>query len=413
MSDYDVLVIGAGAAGIAAARCLQQQGLSVQVLEASRELGGRAHSERTSFGYAFDCGAHWFHSPADNPLRIAADALGVTYANRPYPAHWYRDGALLSAAENADCTQAIEDGFARIAALGKAAADRPAAAALAPDAPWAPAMAAEFTAKQGVAPARGSCRDFARYQWTGEDLPLVDGFGELLRRLAHGLPIALDSPVTQVDWRDARGVQVHGPRGTLRARRVIVTASTGVLASGVLQFLPTLPARTQEAIHRLPMGHCNKLALAFKQPVFEDVGQVLLVPAGPDAAPLELLLRPAGQALAVAIVSGEFGRALAAAGLDAARDLVLGQLVSLFGAAITRALAPSQRLVNWDAAPWVRGYVAAPGPGDADARAWLAEPVGERIFFAGEATSLTAMGDAHGAWRSGEAAAAAAARGLI
>ena len=87
MSDYDVLVIGAGAAGIAAARCLQQQGLAVQVLEASREPGGRAHSERTSFGYAFDCGAHWFHSPADNPLRAAADALGAVGASHGRRVH--------------------------------------------------------------------------------------------------------------------------------------------------------------------------------------------------------------------------------------------------------------------------------------------------------------------------------------
>ncbi|MBU6336147.1 MAG: FAD-dependent oxidoreductase, partial [Chloroflexi bacterium] len=256
-------------------------------------------------------------------------------------------------------------------------------------------------------------RDFARYVWQGEDLPLIDGFGDLLGRLAAGLPIAFDSAVTQIDWHEAARVKISGPRGTLTCRRVIVTVSTGVLASNALRFRPALPPATREAIHRLPMGHCNKLALAFTRPVFGDDDPALLVPAGADAAPLELLIRPGGRELAVAVMSGDFGRALAAAGVEAARDLVLTQLVGLFGAALRQALAPAALLVNWDEAPWVRGYVAAPGPGDADARAALAMPVAERIFFAGEATSLTAMGDAHGAWRCGEAAAVAAARGLV
>ena len=412
MSDYDVVVIGAGAAGIAAARRLVARGLRTQVLEAGATAGGRAATDRSTFGHPFDCGAHWFHSPADNPLRAAADALGVAYARAPYAAQWFREGARLTPADNAACAQAIEAGFARVAALGAAAEDLPAAAALRDDGPWAAAMAAEFTAKQGVPPARGSCRDFARYVWQGEDLPLLDGFGELLHRLAAGIPIAFDSAVTDIDWQAPARVVISGPRGTLTARRVIVTASTGVLASGALRFVPALPLATQEAIHQLPMGHCNKLALSFTRPVFGDGDPVLLVPAGADAAPLELLIRPGGRELAVAIMSGDFGRALTVAGIEAARELVLTQLVGLFGASLRRALAPAQLLVNWDASPWVRGYVAAPGPGHADARAALAVPVGERIFFAGEATSLTAMGDAHGAWRCGEAAAAAAACGL-
>lgn len=413
MGDYDVIVIGAGAAGIAAARRLVALGLRVEVLEAGPTPGGRAVTDVTTFGYPVDCGAHWFHSPASNPLREAADALGIAYARAPYLAQWYRDGARLTGAEHAACAQAIEAGFARVATLGAAAAEVPASAALPADEPWAAAMVAEFTAKQGVAPARASARDFARYVWQGEDLPLIDGFGQLLGRLAAGLPIAFDSAVTQVDWRDATRLQISGPRGRLSARRVIVTASTGVLAGGALRWLPALPLTTLEAIHRLPMGHCNKLALSFARPVFGDDAPTLLMPAGADAVPLELLIRPGGRELVVAIASGHFGRALAAEGIAAARDLVLTQLVGLFGADLRRALAPETLLVNWDAMPWVRGYVATVGPGDADARAALAVPVGERIFFAGEATSLTAMGDAHGAWRCGEAAAVAAARGLV
>jgi len=105
---------------------------------------------------------------------------------------------------------------------------------------------------------------------------------------------------------------------------------------------------------------------------------------------------------------------LAAAGAAAMREVLLAQLTGLFGHEIKRAAAASVA-VNWDAEPWVRGYVAAPQPGSADARQRLAEPVGERLFFAGEATSRCYMGDVHGAWLSGIAAAEAAAAqcGLI
>ena len=155
------------------------------------------------------------------------------------------------------------------------------------------------------------------------------------------------------------------------------------------------------------MGHSNKFALSFTQPVFGDLPPSLWFPVDPPCASLELLLRPADAELAVGIFSGEFGRELAAAGAATMREVLLAQLTDLFGHEIKRAAAASVA-VNWDAEPWVRGYVAAAQPGAADARQRLAEPVGERLFFAGEATSRCYMGDVHGAWLSGIAAAEAA-----
>ena len=414
MSSPAVVIVGAGAAGISVARHLKSLRVQTLVIEASARIGGRAVTDNSSFGQPFDRGAHWFHSPAENPLRELADQLQCEYSRTPLAEDYCRASAPLSAAEALSCAETVERGFDRIAELGARGLDVAAESAIERDARWADVLAAEFTAKQGVSPAQGSSLDYSRYVWRDADLPVTGGFGNLICRLAQGLPVELTTPVTAIDWGSAEGVTVHTARGPIRARAVIVTASTGVLASGAIRFSPALPLATESAIHALPMGHRNKFALSFTQPVFGDLPPSLWFPVDPPCASLELLLRPADPELAVGIFSGEFGRELAAAGAATMREVLLAQLTDLFGHEIKRAAAASVA-VNWDAEPWVRGYVAAAQPGAADARQRLAEPVGERLFFAGEATSRCHMGDVHGAWLSGIAAAEAAAAqcGLI
>jgi monoamine oxidase len=414
MSSPAVVIVGAGAAGIAAARQLRALRVQTLVLEASAHIGGRAVSDNSSFGQPFDRGAHWFHSPAENPLRALADQLRFEYSRSPLAEDYCRVSAPLSTAEALGCAETVERGFDRIAELGARALDVAAELAIERGARWADVVAAEFTAKQGVSPAQGSSLDYSRYVWRDADLPVTGGYGNLISLLAQGLPLELATPVTAIDWGAADGVTVHTARGQIRARAVIVTASTGVLASGVIRFLPALPPATESAIHALPMGHSNKFALSFTRPVFGELPPSLWFPVDAPCVPLELLLRPAGAELAVGIFSGEFGRELAAAGAATMREVLLAQLTGLFGHDIQRAAATSVA-VNWDAEPWVRGYVAAAQPGAADARQRLAEPLGERLFFAGEATSRSYMGDVHGAWLSGIAAAKAAAAqcGLI
>ena len=380
MSSPAVVIVGAGAAGMSAARHLKSLRVQTPVLEASARIGGRAVTDNSSFGQPFDRGAHWFHSPAENPLRELADQLQFEYSRTPLAEDYCRASAPLSAAEAQSCAETVERGFDRIAELGARGLDVAAESAIERDARWADVLAAEFTAKQGVSPAQGSSLDYSRYVWRDADLPVTGGYGNLISRLAQGLPVELATPVTAIDRGSAECVTVHTARGPIGARAVIVTASTGVLASGAIRFSPALPLATESAIHALPMGHSNKFALSFAQPVFGDLPPSLWFPVDPPCASLELLLRPADAELAVGIFSGEFGRELAAAGAATMREVLLAQLTALFGHEIKRAAAASVA-VNWDAEPWVRGYVAAAQPGAADARQRLAEPVGDRLFF--------------------------------
>ncbi len=189
------------------------------------------------------------------------------------------------------CARYIEDGFDRIAA---ADADI-AIADLFPDraSPWHDTFEAEFRAKQGLAPEASSSRDFANYVWEGSDLPVLDGYGTLLAKLAIGLPLRTDLPVIHIDWSGRQHILLETAQGDIAARHVILTTSTAALNR--IRFTPALPAWKQAAIAAFPMGHCNKIALRFERPVFGDVDGSLILPLRGAHESVELVVREDGK----------------------------------------------------------------------------------------------------------------------
>jgi monoamine oxidase len=407
----DVVIIGAGAAGIAAARHATELGLSALLVEANDRVGGRASTDNDTFGVPFDLGCYWFHSPEHNPLIGHANKLGIPYLASGQKTHYVRDGRWLNGSEANACEEYIEACFERIAAHIRHGQDRAVCELFDASNPWHAAFEAEFTAKQGVPPQQSSTYDFARYVWTGEDLPVIGGFGNLIHRLAADLPISLNTPVSRIELLP-QSVRVSTAQGTIEARTVIVTVSTGVLRSGAIQFVPKLPDWKQGAIDVLPMGHCNKVAISFLRPALGACDNWLVVPLRSGFEAVELVLKPGGHEMAVALFNGPFGKELAEAGVAAMVDYAVERLVDVFGADLRQALSPVHAAVDWDGDPHVLGCFSAALPGRADARIDLARPVDDRLFFAGEATSLRFMGDVHGAWLSGIDAANAAARVL-
>ncbi len=394
---YDIVVIGAGAAGISAARTCRERGLSCIVLEAGSTIGGRARTIEALDGSIFDLGAHWLHSPALNPLSpiVSADSAAAV---EPLATAYSRNGALLTPSEVSRCEADIEACFAAVTARGNIGVDKD--ALVSSDG----AFAIEFTNKQGVQPDRASCVDFARYVWEGDDIPVKQGFGRVVAGLGAGLDISRNSPVELIDLTPADRVRVSGQWGSLEARKVVVTVSTGVLGSGIIRFTHNLPIGHSEAIAGLPMGSCNKLRLSFANKVFGDLPPSLLVPLDDPHEAMEIILREDGDEAAVGMFHGPFGRRLGSEGEAAMCAHLVATLAKIFGSDISKNLSPQQMTVNWDANPFVGGYVAAALPGCADARMKLAEPIDGRLAFAGEATSLRFMGDVHGAWLEGEAA---------
>jgi monoamine oxidase len=407
----DAVIIGAGAAGIAAARRFSELGLRYELLEAKPFAGGRAFTDDTTFGVPVDLGCHWLHSPARNPLKPFADALRIRYLQSDYATRLARAGRWLDADETRDYAEHIDACFERIADAGRVGVDRAASEIPGDAGRWADAFEAEFTAKQGSPPSAGSTLDYARYVWEGDDLPVVGGLGKVVAALAHDLTVRCGAPVSLVDSTRADHVRVTTANGLIAARAVIVTVSTGVLAQD-LRFNPSLPDWKRAAIEHLPMGSCNKIVLGFDRPVFGDLRDCLVRPLRGAREVVELIVRPEGADVVVCLLSGTFGRDLARAGIDAMSSYVLDRLCELFGESLRHSVRGERLLADWDSDPFVQGYVAAALPGQADARDALRRSIDDRIFFAGEATHAHFMGDVHGAWLSGLEAAAALAHSL-
>jgi monoamine oxidase len=266
---------------------------------------------------------------------------------------------------------------------------------------------ASFLAKQGVPLNQASALDFARYVWEGDDLPVLDGFGALIARHARGLPVELETPVSRIDWGGKDGITVETPQGPLVARAVIITVSTGVLAAEQIRFDPSLPDWKLQAINDLPLGSCNKVILGFTHDVF-GVSDVMLMPDLGPGQSVECVVREAGRNIVTTMFNGPAAKELAAQGAKASADYALSILAGIFGNDVRKSVTERLVFADWDHDLYVRGCYAAALPGRYFARAELARPVEDRLFFAGEATHDIYMGDIHGAHLSGEAAAEAA-----
>lgn len=401
----DVIVVGAGAAGLAAARRLEAARATYVVLEAKDRIGGRTVTDTATLGAPVDLGGHWLHSPAVNPLTPLVDRYGFHVQHGPEDFRVAQHGRLLDAAANAECLAYIDHCFEKIAAAGGERVDCLVADLFPFHGTWHGMFEAAFMAKQGVPVRAASAQDFARYVWEGDDLPVLDGLGALVARHAAGLRVQCDTPATRISWGGKEGIAVETPHGTLPARTAIVTVSTSVLAAEVVRFDPALPDWKRNAIADLPMGSCNKIALGFRANVFGDFAGTMLMPdLGPDRS-VELVLREGGRDTVVAMFNGPAAKDLAAEGARAGADHALDVLAGLFGNTIRSAAKARFVAADWDHDPWIRGCYAAAVPGRADSRAILARPVEDRLFFAGEATHDRFMGDVHGAHLSGEAAA--------
>ncbi len=404
----DIVIIGAGAAGLAAARRLMDQGASFRLLEAKKHIGGRAVTDSVTLGAPVDLGAHWLHSPSLNPLTPLADRYLFHVEQGAEDLRVARSGTILSGAEHDECLAYVEACFAKVAAIREGDHDCPVSALFPFRGRWHDFFEATFIAKQGMPLAQSSALDFARYVWEGDDWPVLDGFGALIARHAEGIPVELETPATRIGWGGKAGVTVETPRGTIEARAAIIAVSTGVLADEAIRFDPSLPDRTRQAIADLPLGSCNKVALGFTRNPFGDLNTVMLMPdLGPDQS-VEFVIRENDRNIVTTMLNGPFAKALAAEGARAAADYALTQLAAIFGSDVKRCVTDRIVFADWDHDPWVRGCYAAARPGRHAARAELARPVENRLFFAGEAVHDRYMGDVHGAHLSGEVAADAA-----
>ncbi|MGH6953316.1 MAG: flavin monoamine oxidase family protein, partial [Alphaproteobacteria bacterium] len=261
----------------------------------------------------------------------------------------------------------------------------------------------------GVDPTDASTADYGNFRDTGENWPVKDGFGALVASFGRDEPVALTTPVEAIDW-GGRRTGVRTRAGAIRARAVIVTVSTGVLASGVIRFEPALPAWKRDAIAALPMGRLNKVAIRFARDAF-GVPPLYVHSDTGSTETMGFQLNPFGRALAIGYVGGRFSDSLERAGPAAMSAYAVERLKAMFGSSIGR-LVRASLCTRWGRNRRTLGSYSAARPGEAARRALLATPLGDRLFFAGEAASPDSFATVHGAYLTGIVAAKAVARAL-
>ncbi len=402
MTDVDVVIVGAGCAGLAAAKALRAAGLRFVVLEALDRIGGRALTSSADFGVPFDIGCAWLHAADRNPFYPEAQAAGWTLQHHDMGLDhlWFgkrRATAVEMAAEAraeaelAACIDRHKGGDDRLSTVVEACH------ALRANATYAGPM--DFGADDDEI----SVTDFRSAADLDPNYFTREGYGALIHHWGADVPVTLSTPVRRIRW-DGPGVAVETTHGTIRAKAVIVTVSTGVLAFEEITFTPDLPDGHLEAIHDLPMGLLTKVPLQVDgtrlglRP-FDDI--LIERHARHD---VYVLAFPFDLDLMVGFVGGDFAWEIEAAGQAAAVDFMTDRLVDCFGADARRAVRHGI-MTNWGGERYVRGGYAAARPGKAHARAVLAEPVGDRIWFAGEALAGGLKQTAAGARLSGEAVA--------
>lgn len=408
-ADVDVAVIGAGAAGLAAAKHLRGVGRSVVVVEARGRIGGRAHTD-TTLGMPFDAGAQYIHWAERNPWKRIADELGVALQEETSsaPPLVYANGVRVSDAERRRRRRGFERIWAALS-LG-AAADKSFADAVRGGPPEVVAAAGGVTRfSLGEDPERVSIADYEQL-WSGDDYLVPSGYGALVARYGADVPVRLETPVSAIRW-DGQMVEVDTSGGTVKAAAVVVTVAVGVLKAGGIRFAPELPQLTRDALEGLGMGAYTKIAVRLDRARLGPLEGTDYFEILGDAAATSFEFWPFGHDLVVAVMGGDHGRGLCEAGERAAVDFVTERLAALVGSRVRDAVVAG-RLAGWWTDPYARGSYSVARPGHVSARMALREPVAGRIWFAGEATAAGGAMTVGGATLEGERAAREVARRL-
>jgi monoamine oxidase len=406
-----VIIVGAGIAGLAAARTLADKGISTVVLEASNRIGGRVFTD-TSLGIPLDLGASWIHGITNNPIARIARANNIATKATDYDniTRYGPDGKPLEIDENL-----LESLLARASSWGERQnTDRSLRDGL------NQALSNVRLSTEGMRNLEylinssieheyaADAEQLSLWYWDsggeqrGDDVIFPQGYAQITQKLAEGLDIRLSQTVSQISQANNR-VSVQTQGGSLEADYAIVTVPLGALKRSSIRFTPQLPQAKQQAIQKLGMGLLNKLYLKFPEPFWEDndllgyIGET----RGQWAEWLNLH-KPTSQPVLLGFNAGSYARQLEARSHAQTVQDALAVLHHIYG---NIPQPTAFKLTRWGQNPYSWGSYSfmAVGSRPQD-RTALAAPFG-RLHFAGEATSKDHAATVHGAYNSGVVAA--------
>jgi monoamine oxidase len=406
---FDVAIVDAGAAGLAAALRLRVAALDVVVLEARERVGGRAWTLHPAAGLPLDAGCGWLHSADENRLAGLIEGAGLVIDRTP--PHWERQsgGQDFGADEQRAFREAHNAFEARLEMAAQTGRDAAGADFFEPGNRWNPLIDAISAYYNGAEFERVSVLDYAAYEDTGVNWRVRDGYGAGVAALASSLEPVLGCAVSRIDH-GAAPIRLTTRLGTLTARAVIVTVPTPHLAHARIAFTPGLQTKV-EAAANLPLGLADKAFLYLAEPEALPVeghlfGRTDRTETG------SYHLRPFGRPYIEVYLAGRNARMLEGEGPGAMIAFALEELAALMGSDFRRGLSPIAETA-WAEDPWALGSYSHALPSHAGARGVLAAAVDQRLFFAGEATHPRFFSTAHGAWETGVRAAEEALAALL
>jgi monoamine oxidase len=403
-SEPDVIIIGAGSSGLSAAKELTRLGLTYTVIEGSHRIGGRAYSEEIAPGVWFDLGCSYLHQGDTNPFVAIADELGVVIGKEKGDIFsdgklgLYKDGVSLKPDEREAYFSSLNECYTDVHVSADRGEDVAVADLMDLESKYAMTYANIMAATYSKDIDQVSCIEVASFG-AGPDIPILDGYGNLVAAWGAEIPVSLNTKVERIDY-SSKGVSVETTRGTMQARTVLSTVSNGILASAEIEFTPALPDWKIEAVQGLPTGTLNKICIHFDEDVFGPDGRGFHVNCHQDAGAAGFEASVMGQNTAIVFIGGRQAIWLEKQGQQASHEYAVDQVAEVFGSDIgkhvTRSIATA-----WTTDPWTRGSYSCALPGHGHQRVELARPLENRLFFAGEATTVGDHGCCHGALRSG------------
>src|SRR5882672_2910031 len=407
--DADIVVIGAGAAGIAAARRIQAANRKVIVVEATGQIGGRCLTDTATFELPFDRGARWMQNPDTNPMIRLARAAGLEVYSAPLGQKIRIGRRNARAGETEEFLAALVRANRAIDEASRGKVDVACASVLPKDlGDWA--GTAEFVLG---ANATGkdlkdvSAIDKARAQERTAAIACRQGLGTLIAKLGEQVPLTLATPASRIGWSN-RDVTVETRAGKIVARAAVITVSSNVLAAGNIKFTPDIPKRHLDAAAKLSLGSFDHIALQLPGNPLGLARDDIIIEQSNTTRTALLFANMGLSSLCSVDVGGSFGRDLSAQGEAAMVAFAVEWLAKLFGSDVAAAVKKSSA-TRWNASPFVLGAMSSAAPGAQPSRKVLTEPIG-CMYFAGEATHETLWGTVDGAWESGGRAAEAALR---
>ncbi|XP_030644941.1 lysine-specific histone demethylase 1B [Chanos chanos] len=427
-----VLVIGAGASGLAAARQLQNFGMQVVVLEARERIGGRVWDD-TSLGVTVGRGAQIVNGCVNNPIALMCEQLGIKMhklgdrcdliqeggiATDPsidkrmdfhfnaildVVSEWRKDKSQNQDAPLGEKIQEVHKTFLQESGIQFSELEEKVLQFHLSNLEFA----CGSTLDQVSARSWDHNEFFA--QFSGDHTLLTEGYSCLLHKLAEGLEIHLNTPVQSIDY-SGDSVKVTSSNGAQwTAQKVLVTVPLALLQKNTIQFNPPLPERKLKAIHSLGAGIIEKIALQFPYRFWDSkiqgadyFGHVLPSPEGRGMFSVFYDMNPQGkQSVLMSVITGE--------ALSAVRDLQDKEIVDLC-MKVLRELFKEQEVpeplryfvTRWSKDTWSQmSYSFVRTGGSGEAYDIIAEDVQGKVFFAGEATNRHFPQTVTGAYLSG------------